>query len=447
LDAARQKRTELTYDPALLLHAEEIEQLHERRLRVRDERADLPKRRAELATAEAELRRFAADLEWENADLDALIARIPARAKVAEVRTLLSQRGERFTAVTAAKEAVEEERRRLNTLRQQADALGPLVDVSTLVAVTETTRDLGDIAGRIREVESTIEEVDSDLRRDLGVLNPPVAEVGLLADVALPPRDSVQIHRDRHRKLEQRLQEHDQQLRAAEQELHRRQRAFERLTRDEEAVAPEELRQSRIQRDGAWDLIRRRFVEGVPLPGDVVRPFADSEDDLPDVYERAVAAADDLADRRFDKAEAAAQLAVVCTTLQNKRRCWRNCTRKSQRLRRSADPSIASGGRCGPPHRFHRRSPTPCWSGWQCARRSSPRQDGGRGPNVNSNPCAARRGRPKGASSVRSPRWANGRRSWWRNPSRWCVKWRKPFCGSTTEKSRPDASTMRRLAK
>ena len=107
LDVARSERSSLTYDDALILHEHDIEQLHERRIKVRDERADLPKRRAELVGAEADLRRLAAELEWDANDVEQLIGRIPARAKVSTVRTLLNRRGERLSVVDNAKATAE----------------------------------------------------------------------------------------------------------------------------------------------------------------------------------------------------------------------------------------------------------------------------------------------------------------------------------------------------
>ena len=105
--ALQAERTALTYDQALLARADDIQQLHDRRIQIRAGKADLPKRRAELAGAEATLNRLAAELEW-SGDIDQLIARIPARAKIATLRTLLNRRGEQFAAVENAKAAVAE---------------------------------------------------------------------------------------------------------------------------------------------------------------------------------------------------------------------------------------------------------------------------------------------------------------------------------------------------
>ena len=54
------ERATLAYDQALLSRAEDVQQLHDRRIQIRAGKADLPKRRAELAGAEATLNRLAA---------------------------------------------------------------------------------------------------------------------------------------------------------------------------------------------------------------------------------------------------------------------------------------------------------------------------------------------------------------------------------------------------
>ncbi len=92
---------------ALLARAEDIAQLRDRRIQVRAGKADLPKRRAELAAAEATLNRLAGELEW-TGDVDQLIARIPAKAKLAVLRGLLNRRGAQSGAVENAKSAVAE---------------------------------------------------------------------------------------------------------------------------------------------------------------------------------------------------------------------------------------------------------------------------------------------------------------------------------------------------
>ncbi len=311
LEAARKERTALTYDEVLLLRAEDIQQLHERRIQVRAGRADLPERRAELASAEADLRRLAGELEWETADIDQLVARMPARSKVAGVRTLLSRRGELLSGAETAQATLEEAEARLAEITQQIAEMGAPVDVSKLAAVIRATRESGDITSRIKGAEGETQEAQAAIQRHLGSVKPEVSNEEALGSMSVPPRDMVQRHRDARRDLDQRLNACRERIRAAEQELARQKKAHERVARDEHAVPPEELARVRQHRDTGWSLIRRRYVEGTSLPEEHVHAFIGSGGDLPDVYEATVREADKTADRRFDTAEAAARLAVI----------------------------------------------------------------------------------------------------------------------------------------
>ena len=311
LEGTRAERSALTYDEALLLHEHDIEQLHERRITVRDGRADLPKRRAELAGAEADLRRLAAELEWNASDVDQLIERIPPRAKAGTVRNLLNRRGARFSAVEAARGAVEEATTKAAELHARRENRGALADMAKFAAVTGAARSIGDIASRTSAAVLEFEDAQDEFRRLFGLLRPVVANEEALGALPVPPQDAVQTHRDSRRTLEQRMESCGERVRAAVQELDRRRNACERLTRDEEAVAPDELAEARARRDTGWQLIRRRYVDGESVPDAEMRDLGGSEGRPADAYQEAVRSADDLADRRFDNAEAAAQLAVT----------------------------------------------------------------------------------------------------------------------------------------
>lgn len=311
LEAARKERTALTYDEALLLRTEDIGQLHERRIQVRAGKADLPKRRIELASAEADLRRLAGELEWETANIDQLVARIPARSKVAGVRTLLNRRGELLSGEETARAALEETEARLGEITEQIAEMGAPVDGSMLAAVIRAARESGDISSQIKGAEGEAQEAQAAIQRHLRSLKPEVSDEKTLGSMPVPPRDTVQGHRDARRDLDQRLNACRERIRAAEQELARQRKGHERVARDEHAVPPEELARVRQHRDAGWSLIRRKYVGGASVPEEHIHAFIGSGGDLPDVYEAAVRAADETADRRFDKAEAAARLAVI----------------------------------------------------------------------------------------------------------------------------------------
>ena len=311
LKAAREELAKLSFDEVVILHQHDIEQLHEHRIKVRNGRADLPKRRAELASAEAYLRLLAAELEWDTDDVEQLIGRIPARAKVRVARTLLTRRGERLSAVKSAQAAVEEVTSKAFELQRQQEAQCKPPAQSNLAAVITATRKIGDLATRISTAAAATTDAKDDFQKLFTSLRPAVADEETLGALYTPPWDTVQTHRDRCRELDQQVQNASVRIRTAEQELDRQHNAYQRLSSDEEAVAPEDLTHAREYRDTGWSLIRRRFVDGFPVPDEQIGDFVGSEDSLADAYQVAVHSADDLADLRFDKAEAAARLAVT----------------------------------------------------------------------------------------------------------------------------------------
>jgi uncharacterized protein YhaN len=311
LQSEQSQRDALKCNEELLLRDDDIQQFHKRRIEVQKEKADLPNRHAELATAEANLRRLAEELEWEAGDIEQLVKRIPPRAKVGAVRTLLNSRGEKASGIGNAKAAVEEVENQIANLKQELDGMAAPVDVSKLAAVIKATRESGAIASRINAAEGEIRETGAIIQRRLKSLNPQVAVEETLASILIPSRDTVQNHRDDARSADQQMQVCRERVRTAEQELARHGKAHERLARDEDAVAPKDVVDAREVRNAGWSLIRRRYVEGATVADDEIRAFTGAETDLPVAYEAAIGTADALADRRFENARAAAQIAIT----------------------------------------------------------------------------------------------------------------------------------------
>jgi uncharacterized protein YhaN len=307
--ALQTERMALAYDQALLARAEDIQQLHDRRIQIRAGKADLPKRRAELAGAETTLNRLAAELEW-TGDIDQLIARIPARAKIATLRTLLNRRGEQIGAVENAKAAVGEADDKLAELATQIETLGTAKDVSKLAAVIKATREVGDIAGQIVNAKRGEQEARAAIDRSLKALSPAVTDHKSLQSMSVPPLASIEAHRDACRNLEQRTQSCRERKRAVDQELIRHRKAYERIASDEHVIAPDTLQRLRGRRDIGWSIIRRRHVEATAVPDEEVFAFSPT-DELPQAFEAAMREADNAADQRFEKSEAAARLVVI----------------------------------------------------------------------------------------------------------------------------------------
>ena len=307
----REELEALTYDEQLVLRADDIDQLHERRIEIRREKADLPKRQAELDTAEAELHGLATELGWQEEEVGELIAQIPARAKLGAVRSLLGQRGKLTSDVGNRSVTLEEAESKRAEFQERLDAMGETADVSRLEAVIKTVRESGDVTGRVHSAGQHVKDAQGRVDRLLSSLHPAVTNEKDAAEMQVPPRVGVQDHRDKVQDWERRTRDTAQQLATIEQELERNRRIFQSAARNERVITTEEIQRARADRDALWRLVKQKHIENVPIPDDETYGYLDALDDLGAAFEPAMRAADDLADRRFDKAEAAGRVAEM----------------------------------------------------------------------------------------------------------------------------------------
>ena len=201
IDALTQERAGLQYDEALLARADDIDQLHERRIQVRAGMADLPKRRAELNAAESNLLRLATELEWPSNNADDIVGRIPARAKLAHARTLSNRRGELATSVANAQTALEDAEDRTQAIRNEIQQAQPMTDMAALAATTSAIRERGDPAARAATLEGESREAGTSIAELLAAMRPRVADAGALATMDVPPKASLEAYRDASRGL------------------------------------------------------------------------------------------------------------------------------------------------------------------------------------------------------------------------------------------------------
>ena len=311
LAKARGELEALTYDEQLVLRGDDVRQLHERRIEIRGEKADLPKRQAELDAAEADLHTLATELGLQEKEVGELIARIPARTKLGAVRSLLGQRGELASNVENRTVTLEEATAEHTELQGCLDAIGETSDVSRLETVIKTVRESGDVTGRVRSADQHVKNAQERVDRLFSSLHPGVPREKDAAEMQVPPQRGVQGHRDMVLDWERRTRETVQQLATVEQELGQARKIFQNAARDEHAITIEELQEARGNRDALWRLVKQKHIENVPISDDEAHSYADALDDLSAAFEPAMRTADELADRRFDNAEAAGRLAEM----------------------------------------------------------------------------------------------------------------------------------------
>jgi uncharacterized protein YhaN len=311
LERTRIELAGLTFDAALVQRADDVRHLHERRIEIRGEKADLPKREAELHAAEEELRQLASEVGWTEADTASLIKRIPSRTKIGVVRSLLNQRGELDADAAGKSAALRDGEEEHDSLKKSLAETTDPIDVSKLGVVTRAVREQGDIAGRIRAAERRFKDAQGRVKRRLAELHPGVSSEQEVRRMPVPARVQVQDHRALVQDWNQRLRETRQRAASIRQELESAIDTFERSKRDGHIVSAEDMAQARSRRDGLWKLVKLKHVQGAPIPETVQADFKEELDDLAAAFEPSMSNADALADRRFDHAEAVGKLAEI----------------------------------------------------------------------------------------------------------------------------------------
>ena len=302
---------DLTFDEVLIQRSEDVGQLHERRIEVRSEKADLPKREAELNAAEEELRAYASEVEWSETDSATLIERIPPRAKVRVVRILLNQRGKLEAKVTSHTRLLQESQETYSGLKKRLDEMGEPVHASKLAIVLRTLRAQGELTGLFRTAEKAFGDAQRLVKYKLSALNPGGTSEDTLANMIVPALAQVQDYRVREQEYERRLRDTRQEVWTVQQELNGAVAAFDRRARDGKVITGEALHDARSYRDILWHLVTLTYVRGESISDDQASGFEEELEDLAGAFESAMTTADDLSDRRFDHAEAAGRIAEI----------------------------------------------------------------------------------------------------------------------------------------
>ncbi len=309
LNRVRAERAGLAWDESVLLRADEIDRLHERRLQVQALRSDLPKREAELAAAVRGMRELANDLGWESDRVDDLVARIPTRSVVGDARALLSNRANRLAEIQAARKGLTEAEERLADVGVRLRGADEAADVSRLRSIlSATTKESSGIAADIRAARRELAEADATSASLFGRLRPKPEPIEAASALAVPSVQEVQAHRDARLSLVRKLERIGDRLRSTEEGLNEARKTRDRIVAEERPVGPQELADVRSERDTGWQLVRRKYIEHETVSDEEVRAFSGPHSSLGWSYEKAVQSADNAADRWVQTANAAAQL-------------------------------------------------------------------------------------------------------------------------------------------
>jgi uncharacterized protein YhaN len=261
------------------------------------------------AAAQGETQRPLREREWQSLREEiagllsevglATAAHMPSRVALAELQRLAEDRSRTETTLTAMRRTLEQER------RKAAQAGAALAEAPVITLPPETPAALRD-GQRAAAVEARLAERRQQSRRAtaavaaaMGRLAPWTGDAAALAALSLPSEAeiraaerAIQHAADTAAEARRALQTHDEAK--VRLELERTRFAAERR-----AISLDQVLAARSERDGVWAALRAALLAGEPVATPAAAVAA---------FERAVAAADGLADTRFETVEASARL-------------------------------------------------------------------------------------------------------------------------------------------
>ena len=306
LEEKRRDRDAVQLDPTVRERQRTLEELEEKRVKVAQMRLDLPKRRGERENALRELRQAAMDFGWEIGADQALLDRVPTDRRLADLIDLLQARGALVEAVKTSETALHDAEGRIAPQRARLSPDRRPEAASRLAATVRENPSAADFAVRRRDAEQKRDDLTETVRALRAGLSPAgpdeVASEAALRAFQTPEPDQVGRYRDRVRDLDAKQEEIRRSLADVRRELRAHQHRCGDLERAASGIARSSLDQARADRDAAWEGVKARLLNE-SVSG---RPEA-----LAERFEESARNADGVADRRFEKAEAAGQLAAM----------------------------------------------------------------------------------------------------------------------------------------
>ena len=340
----------LTLSPELLEQEATIRRLHQELPGTREFMELVPGHEQRVQAIKAQLRSRMEQLgpDWSAEQMDRIQVTLSGRGLVDELAGEFAELERRDTALQSQRPELD---RQLTQARQRLEQLPDTTELPVLEDLLERSQvwqtscdRSSDVRGRFTSVQSEIEAIARSLTAPMPELQerfrqPPAAArqsspadladtsdtpgtpaeaanrrcVDDLAALPVPLSATVGEFRDRledcHRSLEacrQRANEGERDLNHLEQELRDSSTRFTIIDRDQ-------LLKQRGNRDAAWQLIRRHFI-------DEINDRTDSRNiPLPEEYERAVDAADQMADERQRNAEEVARREQLAAAIERSR--------------------------------------------------------------------------------------------------------------------------------
>lgn len=330
-DAAERRRNDVA-DRLTPLQPDPITGLGERIEDLIEDRGAITKGLADQARLDIELRGMKERAAVLRTEL-ALPGDLPSGLEIRKLRDIAARHAGLVAGLRTRDGELDDRRTRAQALREErADAV-VAEGLPELKAAITLARGLGeDIDDRCADAQAMAERMEADARAALAALRPWQGDAGGLAALCEIDDGEIQAASDADLKLATRLETARAELRRLENDIAQLDAQRTALAQTGQAVSADEVRQARGARDELWRTIDAHLRHDGPTRP--TTPHADR-------FAAAVQAADAIADRRYETAEASARL----TGLDQSRTLLDVQRRQAEQAVREVEDSIAAARR------------------------------------------------------------------------------------------------------
>lgn len=308
LEQTEKKRRAISLNKALLDHAKQVEDFHQRLGEYLKGQKDRPERngmRISLRKEASELlKQIRPDLPLEEVE-----SLRPVLSKKKTVQALSSQ----FEAINLQ---LRQARKQSKTAEQEMQevakglaATAALKDSKGLDQAVKLARKAGDLDTQTAQRRSEVEQEHKESLVELKRLGQWSGELAALQKLALPLSETVQKFELKYQEVEEERRSLAKDRQKAESELQAARAEIKKIEYGGEVPSVHELNQTREKREQGWQLIRRQWLESENVAEE--SQVYDSDRPLPDAYEGMVNQADIIADRLRHEAERVANAAAL----------------------------------------------------------------------------------------------------------------------------------------
>ena len=292
-------------DP-VLARKDDIIDLHDEKIRIKNHPLDIAKREAESNALSHDIKVLAADLEWQITDEESLESALPSALLRKSIETLANRYGGLEQALRGATENLKTKKAEIDQWTAELQALPDADLPQQVIDALAQARDLGNIENAKIEITNHLAKINDQLTVQMARMQPWSGSVRELRQLAVPGNEEVQAFKNREHDIVSQQKNLAAQYEETLSELRSCQLEVSQLQGEDQLITADEIIKSRKSRNELWSKIRKK---------------EQTTNDSGDEFENRMATADKLSDRRFQNAQAAKDLEhlqYTITSLQQK---------------------------------------------------------------------------------------------------------------------------------